>query len=97
MSSRSSLPLEGVEFQDLEFFEKILGKGKFGECKLVGYNNERYALKCIDRVRASSNQNAIRHIFAEKEALQRTADCPFVVNLYRTFKDKDCLYFLLGF
>ena len=95
MSSRSSLPLEGVEFQDLEFFEKILGKGKFGECKLVGYNNERYALKCIDRVRASSNQNAIRHIFAEKAALQQTVDCPFIVNLHKTFKDTKYLYFLL--
>ena len=83
------------QLSELNIFETVLGRGKFGVCKLAGYKHDRYALKCIDRARAASNQNAIRHIFAEKEALQRTADCPFVVNLYRTFKDKDCLYFLL--
>jgi serine/threonine protein kinase/CRP-like cAMP-binding protein len=109
LPSSSSVLLDNdrdEETATLEELEKIvvLGKGTFGTVYLVrkiqqpqdnAITNRLYALKQLsknDLVRAEQRSN----VFSEKLLLEECHH-PFILRLYRTYQDRDCLYMLLEF
>uniref|UniRef100_A0A8C9RLV7 cGMP-dependent protein kinase n=1 Tax=Scleropages formosus TaxID=113540 RepID=A0A8C9RLV7_SCLFO len=103
----SPLPLEVVElkervsaFSSSSPFESLdvittLGVGGFGRVELVRVKNEdvTFALKCIKKQHIVDTSQE-EHIHSEKKILMETCS-PFVVKLYRTFKDRKYVYMLL--
>ncbi|KAM8940241.1 cGMP-dependent protein kinase 2 isoform 1-T1 [Pelodytes ibericus] len=81
-------------FEDLEIIT-TLGVGGFGRVELVKVKNENltFALKCIKKKHIVENRQQ-EHIHSEKNILE-DACSPFVVKLYRTFKDNKYVYMLL--
>lgn len=85
-----------VRFQDLQDVG-VLGKGSYGYVKLVrdtrDKNKKLYALKAVSKQRiVETHQKG--HLFNEK-TLMTQMDHPFLTKLYRTYQDRDLLYFLL--
>mmetsp|Transcript_22269 Transcript_22269/g.44181 ORF Transcript_22269/g.44181 Transcript_22269/m.44181 type:complete len:750 (-) Transcript_22269:1338-3587(-) len=83
-----------VAFNDLKVMA-VLGKGSFGTVQLVTdpSGQQTYALKQISKTQiVQTGQQS--HIMNEKNAMVQLVH-PFLVRLFTTYKDKDCLYFLL--
>ena len=76
---------------------KIIGKGAFGEVKLVQRrtDNKIFALKCLVKAEMFK-KDQLAHVRAERDILAE-ADSPWVVKLYNTFQDKAFLYMLMEF
>jgi protein-serine/threonine kinase len=76
---------------------KIIGKGAFGEVKLVQRksNGMIYALKCLVKSEMFK-KDQLAHVRAERDILAE-ADSPWVVKLHTTFQDKAFLYMLMEF
>ena len=76
---------------------KIIGKGAFGEVKLVQRKNDGkiYALKCLVKAEMFK-KDQLAHVRAERDILAE-ADSPWVVKLHTTFQDKAFLYMLMEF
>ena len=53
----------------------------------------RYALKAISKQRIVETRQQ-KHLFSEKECMMRF-NHPFITKLFKTFNDKDNIYFLL--
>ncbi|XP_034728776.1 cGMP-dependent protein kinase 2 [Etheostoma cragini] len=72
-----------------------LGVGGFGRVELVKVQNEdvTFALKVIKKKHVVDNRQE-EHIHSERKILAE-ARSPFVVKLYRTFKDNKYVYMLL--
>jgi len=73
----------------------VLGKGAFGLVSLVydPSSKESYALKAIKKSQiVELGQQS--HIINEKKVMEKM-NCPFLVNLRGTYKDKYRVYFLL--
>jgi cGMP-dependent protein kinase len=72
-----------------------LGKGSFGHVQLVRHakSNKTYALKTVSKVQIVQLGQQ-EHIINEKKAMAQL-NHPFLIKLHATFKDKNCLYFLL--
>ncbi|XP_061047507.1 cGMP-dependent protein kinase 2 [Eubalaena glacialis] len=81
-------------FQNLEIIA-TLGVGGFGRVELVKVKNENvaFAMKCIKK-RHIVDTKQQEHVYAEKRILEELCS-PFVVKLYRTFKDNKYVYMLL--
>ncbi|XP_073454041.1 cGMP-dependent protein kinase 2 [Aquarana catesbeiana] len=81
-------------FNDLEVIT-TLGVGGFGRVELVKVKNENlaFAMKCIKKKHIVDNRQQ-EHIHSEKNILEE-ANSPFIVKLYRTFKDSKYVYLLL--
>ncbi|KAK6492524.1 cGMP-dependent protein kinase 2-like isoform X1 [Huso huso] len=81
-------------FQNLEVIA-TLGVGGFGRVELVKVKNEEvtFAMKCIKKKHIVDNRQE-EHIHSERMILQE-AFSPFIVKLYRTFKDNKYVYMLL--
>jgi len=76
----------------------LLGQGSFGKVTLVSVRHregdeEILALKCMSKAHVVQCGQA-KHIVAEKEILEQLPHHPFVLELFRTFQDKDCVYML---
>lgn len=74
---------------------KLLGKGSFGKVTLVKDKDTgtEYALKQLSMAHlVKTRQQA--HVASEKETMMEL-DHPFLVKLYRTFRDQSKIYFLL--
>jgi len=71
-----------------------LGKGSFGHVELVKYDNDYYALKSVSKAHVVELEQE-EHIINEKRVLLSLRECPFIIKLYATFKDTECVYFLL--
>lgn len=85
-----------VELLQLEDLEVVgtLGVGGFGSVRLVAAPSGRsFALKCLNKnhIVATGQQE---HVLGEKDILM-SVHCPFVVRLFRTFRDDRCVYLLL--
>lgn len=93
LEERIRLQQTDVTFTDLRMV-RILGRGTFGVVKLVEHRTHgtQYALKCINRSEATSNQQQ-ENLRVEREILLEN-DHPFIVKVLRTFKDVGFLYFL---
>jgi cGMP-dependent protein kinase len=76
----------------------LLGQGSFGKVTLVSIrykegDEEILALKCMSKAHVVQCGQA-KHIVAEKEILEELPCHPFVLQLHRTFQDKNCVYML---
>jgi protein-serine/threonine kinase len=76
---------------------KIIGKGAFGEVKLVQKKQDGkvYAMKSLIKSEMFK-KDQLAHVRAERDILAES-DSPWVVKLYTTFQDKDFLYMLMEF
>ena len=76
---------------------KVIGKGAFGEVKLV--TNKKtgkiYALKCLVKAEMFK-KDQLAHVRAERDILAQ-ADSNWVVKLYRSFQDPTFLYMLMEY
>ena len=76
---------------------KIIGKGAFGEVRLVQRKLDAkiFALKCLVKAEMFK-KDQLAHVRAERDILAE-ADSPWVVKLYNTFQDNAFLYMLMEF
>ncbi|MCJ1329281.1 Serine/threonine-protein kinase [Thelotrema lepadinum] len=76
---------------------KIIGKGAFGEVRLVQRKTDAkiFALKALVKAEMFK-KDQLAHVRAERDLLAE-ADSPWVVKLYNTFQDKAFLYMLMEF
>ncbi|KAG8435073.1 hypothetical protein GDO86_013148 [Hymenochirus boettgeri] len=72
-----------------------LGTGGFGRVELVKLKDEdmTFALKCIKKKHVVDTHQQ-EHVYWEKNILQQI-NCPFIIRLYRTFRDAKYVYMLL--
>uniref|UniRef100_A0A8C2PAW7 cGMP-dependent protein kinase n=1 Tax=Capra hircus TaxID=9925 RepID=A0A8C2PAW7_CAPHI len=78
-------------FQNLEIIA-TLGVGGFGRVK-VKNENVAFAMKCIRKKHIVDTKQQ-EHVYSEKKILEELCS-PFIVKLYRTFKDNKYVYMLL--
>lgn len=83
-----------IAFADLSIM-RTLGTGTFGRVKLVQHTptNRAMALKCMQKAQVLASHQQL-NVSSEKNAMLMSQH-PFVLKLYRTFQDRDCLYMLL--
>lgn len=76
---------------------KIIGKGAFGEVKLVQKkaDGKVYAMKSLIKTEMFK-KDQLAHVRAERDILAES-DSPWVVKLYTTFQDANFLYMLMEF
>ncbi|KAI0539450.1 serine/threonine protein kinase [Xylaria digitata] len=76
---------------------KIIGKGAFGEVKLVQKKSDGvvYAMKSLVKTEMFK-KDQLAHVRAERDILAES-DSPWVVKLYTTFQDANFLYMLMEF
>ncbi|KAK4671822.1 Serine/threonine-protein kinase [Podospora pseudoanserina] len=76
---------------------KIIGKGAFGEVKLVQKKSDGkvYAMKSLIKTEMFK-KDQLAHVRAERDILAES-DSPWVVKLYTTFQDANFLYMLMEF
>ncbi|KAH8194460.1 hypothetical protein TruAng_011369 [Truncatella angustata] len=76
---------------------KIIGKGAFGEVKLVQKraDNQVYAMKSLIKTEMFK-KDQLAHVRAERDILAES-DSPWVVKLFTTFQDASFLYMLMEF
>lgn len=88
--------VENLKLDDLVHIKK-LGEGQFGQVFLVKGRgpNDFFALKAISKAQIVE-EKLEKHTLQEKEVLE-AVNFPFIMQLYRTFKDDNFVYFLLSF
>ncbi|KAH6632074.1 kinase-like domain-containing protein [Chaetomium tenue] len=76
---------------------KIIGKGAFGEVKLVQKkaDGKVYAMKSLIKTEMFK-KDQLAHVRAERDILAES-DSPWVVKLFTTFQDTNFLYMLMEF
>ena len=76
---------------------KIIGKGAFGEVRLVTRKSDGkiYALKSLIKTEMFK-KDQLAHVRAERDILAES-DSPWVVKLHNTFQDTAYLYMLMEF
>lgn len=76
---------------------KIIGKGAFGEVKLVQKKQDGkvYAMKSLVKTEMFK-KDQLAHVRAERDILAES-DSPWVVKLFTTFQDANFLYMLMEF
>ncbi|KAF2094561.1 Serine/threonine-protein kinase [Rhizodiscina lignyota] len=76
---------------------KVIGKGAFGEVRLVQRKNDgkTYALKSLIKSEMYK-KDQLAHVRAERDILAES-DSPWVVKLHTTFQDSFFLYLLMEF
>lgn len=73
----------------------VLGKGAFGVVELVFWEDNRYALKMLQKkqlVATKQTENVLR-----EKMLMHEMTHPYILKLVATMADKNCLYLLLEF
>ncbi|XP_063703177.1 cGMP-dependent protein kinase 1-like [Culicoides brevitarsis] len=84
---------EHIKLKDLKYIG-MLGVGGYGRVELVQHRNqETFALKYLKKYEMVQQQQQ-KHVFNEKE-IMLACDTPFIVKLYRTFRDSKYLYLLM--
>ncbi|XP_002074238.2 cGMP-dependent protein kinase 1 isoform X1 [Drosophila willistoni] len=73
-----------------------LGAGAFGRVDLVthGQRQQVFALKIIKKIEVVK-QDQIEHVYNEKNVMIKCRDSPFIVQLYRTYRNDKFVYFLM--
>nr|OQO31675.1 hypothetical protein B0A51_01165 [Rachicladosporium sp. CCFEE 5018] len=77
---------------------KIIGKGAFGEVKLVQRkrDNKIYALKSLIKAEMQHKKDQLAHVRAERD-IMANAESPWLVKLHTSFQDSTFLYMLMEF
>jgi cGMP-dependent protein kinase len=88
--------VKDMSLNELIFIKK-LGVGQFSQVFLVkrAKSGEYYALKAIS-LHQITQEALEKHTLQEKEVLEMV-NFPFIMKMYRTFKDTNFVYFLLSF
>ena len=98
--NRPSIEIEKSEFENLQDFEQLeeLGRGAFSKVLKCQHKTTKnyYAMKILKKkvvlelkqIERSKNEKLIQSEFLE---------CPFIVNLYKTFQDDVNLYMILEY
>jgi CRP-like cAMP-binding protein len=83
-----------IKFEELRVLH-TLGTGTFGRVKLVEHKptKQTYALKMLQKAQVVAYRQQT-NVMNEKDIMAE-ADHPFVLKLFATYKDKNCLYMLL--
>ncbi|EDV32264.2 uncharacterized protein Dana_GF15745, isoform D [Drosophila ananassae] len=71
-----------------------LGCGAFGRVDLVAYGKKALALKIIKKIEVVK-QDQIEHVYNEKNVMIKCRNSPFIVQLYRTYRNDKYVYFLM--
>ncbi|KAI0505481.1 serine/threonine protein kinase [Xylaria bambusicola] len=76
---------------------KIIGKGAFGEVKLVQkkFDGQVFAMKSLIKTEMFKKEQ-LAHVRAERDILAES-DSPWVVKLFTSFQDANFLYMLMEF
>ena len=77
---------------------KVIGKGAFGEVKLVQRKSDGkiYALKSLIKSEMFK-KDQLAHVRAERDILADSKDNPWLVKLHASFQDNTYLYMLMEF
>lgn len=77
---------------------KVIGKGAFGEVKLVKRKTDGkiYALKALIKTEMF-RKDQLAHVRAERDILADSKDNPWLVKLHASFQDTAFLYLLMEF
>ena len=77
---------------------KVIGKGAFGEVKLVQRKSDGkiYALKSLIKEQMF-HKDQLAHVRAERDILADSKDNPWLVKLHASFQDNAYLYMLMEF
>ena len=77
---------------------KVIGKGAFGEVKLVQRRSDGkiYALKSLIKSEMFK-KDQLAHVRAERDILADSKDNPWLVKLHASFQDNAFLYMLMEF
>ena len=77
---------------------KVIGKGAFGEVKLVQRKTDGkiYALKSLIKAEMF-RKDQLAHVRAERDILADSKDNPWLVKLHASFQDSAFLYMLMEF
>ncbi|KAL3283502.1 hypothetical protein HHI36_006641 [Cryptolaemus montrouzieri] len=83
---------------NIQDFQKIktIGAGGFGRVDLIHHKNDKnliFALKYLKKYKCVLQEQR-DHVMNEKN-VQMKCYCPFIIRLYKTFKDDKYLYFLM--
>ncbi|XP_058124601.1 cGMP-dependent protein kinase 1 [Anopheles ziemanni] len=82
-----------IQLHDLTYIG-TLGIGGFGRVELVQYRNRQtFALKYLKKIEMVRQQQQ-EHAYSEKD-IMLSCNSPFIVRLYKTYRDKKYLYFLM--
>ncbi|XP_030638804.1 cGMP-dependent protein kinase 2 isoform X2 [Chanos chanos] len=94
LKGKKSVLASKMPFSCLEVIA-TLGVGGFGRVELVKVKNENvtFAMKCIKKRHVVDNRQE-EHIHSERRILSETCS-PFIVKMYRTYKDSKFVYLLL--
>ena len=96
-SSAASFPAKPPVRYSLSEFKVIgtLGKGSFGHVQLVRHylTNTTYALKTVSKM-SVVKLGQQEHMVNERRAMMALQH-PFLIRLFATFQDKNCIYLLL--
>ena len=97
---KTSVEIIRAEFEtkNLSSFKLLstLGMGGFGRVELIQDKENKhrtYALKCLIKQHVVETKQQ-EHVFNEKKILMMI-DSPFIITLYKTFRDKRFVYFLM--
>ncbi|XP_034134673.1 cGMP-dependent protein kinase 1 isoform X2 [Drosophila guanche] len=71
-----------------------LGAGAFGRVDLVAHGQKTFALKIIKKIEVVK-QDQIEHVYNEKNVMIKCRNSPFIVQLYRTYRNDKYVYFLM--
>ncbi|KAJ3040456.1 Serine/threonine-protein kinase [Rhizophlyctis rosea] len=77
---------------------KVIGKGAFGEVRLVQKQDtgKIYAMKTL-RKADMMKKDQLAHVKAERDVLAESVHTPWVVQLYYSFQDPTYLYLIMEF
>ncbi|XP_052894746.1 cGMP-dependent protein kinase 1 [Anopheles moucheti] len=82
-----------IQLHDLTYIG-TLGIGGFGRVELVQYKtHQTFALKYLKKIEMVRQQQQ-EHAYSEKD-IMLSCNSPFIVRLYKTYRDKKYLYFLM--
>ncbi|XP_073823990.1 cGMP-dependent protein kinase 1 isoform X1 [Musca autumnalis] len=83
-----------IELTDLKKIA-TLGAGAFGKVDLVSYDQKTiFALKIVKKIDIVK-QDQIEHIYSEKHVMMKCRSSPFIIELYKTFRNDKFVYFLM--
>lgn len=95
LSLEDNRKYEDLELEDLKRIRTI-GAGGFGRVDLVQHTKDAslvFALKYLKKYKCILEEQR-QHVLNEKE-VQMNCCCPFIIRLFRTFRDSKYLYFLM--
>merc|ERR1712228_898366 len=76
---------------------KVIGKGAFGEVRIVKYNDTVYAMKTM-RKKDMIAKNQVAHVKAERDLMANAANTSsFLVRLHFSFQDDVYLYLVMEY